>query len=321
MKRILVSTLGPPEVMQLEEVEDLQPGPGQVLMRIKAAGVNPVDTYVRAGLYGYSPKLPYTPGADGAGLVEAVGPGVDGIAVGQRVYGARCASGAYAEQAIFDAVYVFPLPHHVSFEQGASIGIPYTTAYGALFLKAKVQPGETVLVHGASGGVGTAAVQLARAAHLVVIGTAGSEAGRRLCQELGAVHVLDHRDPKHFEQAVELTQGRGVDVILEMLANENLGRDLTVLAPFGRIVVIGSRGTVSIDPREAMFREATILGTRLRHLTPDGFRDIHAQVVEGLTRGTLRPIVGKALALAHAPEAHDAVMRPPAYGNIVLIPG
>lgn len=320
MKRIRVSTLGPPEVMKLEEAEDPRLGPGQVLMRIKAAGVNPVDTYVRAGIYGYSPKLPYTPGADGAGLVEAVGPGVDGVAVGQRVYGARCASGAYAEQAIFDAIYVFPLPDCVTFEQGASLGIPYTTAYGALFLKAKVQPGETVLVHGASGGVGTAAVQLARAANLTVIGTAGSEVGRRLVKEQGADHVLDHHDPSHVDQALELTGGRGVDVILEMLANENLGKDLKLLAPFGRIVVIGSRGTVEIDPREAMVRDASILGTRLRNVSPEMFRTIHAAVADDVVRGGLRPIVGKELPLAQAVEAHHAVMRPPAYGNIVLIP-
>ena len=320
MKRIRVNALGPPELMRLEEVPQLVPGAGQVLIRVKAAGVNPVDTYVRAGQYGYSPKLPYTPGADAAGVVEAIGEGVWGLSVGQRVYGARSVSGAYAEQAIFEATFVFPLPESLSFAQGACVGIPYTTAYGALFHKANVQPGEIVLVHGASGGVGTAAVQLARQAKVTVIGTAGSEAGTRLVQEQGAAHGVDHRDARHFDQIMALTNGRGVDVILEMLANENLGRDLKILANSGRIVVIGCRGTVEIDPREAMVREATILGTRLRNLTPEGFRQIHAQLAEGFASGSLRPVVGKELPLAQAAEAHHAVLRPPAYGNIVLIP-
>lgn len=296
------------------------PQAGQVLVRVKAAGVNPVDTYVRAGLFGYSPQVPYTPGADAAGLIEAVGDGVTRVAAGQRVFGGRSASGAYAELATFDEAFVAPLPERISFAQGACVGIPFVTAYWALHRKAKVQPGETVLVHGASGGVGTAAVQLARAAGLSVIGTAGSPKGQALVRELGAAHVLDHRDPRHFQQVLELTGGKGVSVILEMLADQNLGQDLKILAPFGRVVVIGSRGTVEIDPREAMVREATILGTRLGNLTREEAQAIYAQLAQGLAEGALAPVVGRELPLAQAVEAHEAVMRPPAYGNFVLIP-
>lgn len=319
MRRVRVARLGPPEVMTLEEAGVPVPGPGQALVRMQAAGVNPVDTYVRSGAFGYSPQLPYTPGADGAGIVEALGDGVRHVAVGQRVYGGRSVSGSYAEYAIFDAAYTCPLPDAISFAQGACLGIPYTTAYWALFRKANVRADETVFIHGASGGVGTAAVQLARHAGLVVIGTAGSEAGRRLVTEQGAAHALDHHDPAHIEQIGTLTDGRGVDVILEMLANVNLGQDLTLVAPFGRIVVIGSRGSVTIDPRDAMLREATILGTRLRNLTPEDFQQIHAELAEGLARGTLRPVIGKEFPLAQAAEAHHAVMRPPARGHIVLV--
>jgi len=319
MKRIRVHELGGPEVLRLEEVSELTAGPGQVLVRVMAAGVNPVDTYVRAGLYGYTPKLPYTPGSDAAGVVEAMGDGVRHVAKGDRVYGGRSVSGAYAEQALFDAAHVHPLPDAVTFAQGACLGIPYVTAYAALFLSAKAQPRQTLLVHGASGGVGTAAVQLARQAQVTVIGTAGSEAGRRLVKEQGADVVLDHRDPGHLEELLRVTKGRGVDMILEMLANENLGHDLKLLAPEGRVVVIGCRGTVEIDPRELMVRDAAILGIRLKNLPQEHARQIHAHLGEGLRAGALRPVVGKELPLSEAAEAHRAVMRPPAYGNIVLM--
>lgn len=307
--------------MKLEEADPPKPGPGEVLIQVKAAGVNPVDTYVRAGTFGYSPKLPYTPGADGAGIVEAVGEGVRGISVGDRVYGGRSLSGSYAEGALFDAGHVHPLPENVSFAEGACIGIPYCTAYWALFQKAKVKSGEVVLVHGASGGVGTACVQIARERGLTVIGTAGTERGRQLVKEQGADHVLDHHDPAHYEEILKLTKGQGVSVILEMLANENLGKDLKVIAPFGRIVIIGSRGTVQMDPRDAMFREATLLGTRMRNITQEQFRQIHNHLMAGLKKGTLNPVVGRELSLAQAPQAHHDIMEKPAFGHIVLIPG
>ncbi|MBI3615886.1 MAG: NADPH:quinone reductase [Candidatus Omnitrophica bacterium] len=320
MKTIRVRQIGEPEVMRMEEAEDPQPGPGQVLVRVKAAGVNPVDTYVRGGVYGYSPEVPYTPGADAAGIVESVGKGVENLSIGDRVYGARSLSGSYAEKALFEGFQAYPLPGNLSFAQGACIGIPYVTAALALFWRAKVQPGETVLVHGASGGVGTAAVQLAHEAKLTVIGTAGSDRGRQLVKEQGADKLLDHREPNHFDQVMEFTQGRGVDVILEMLANQNLGKDLKILAPLGRVLVIGCRGTVEIDPRDAMVRNASILGMRLKNGTPEEYRQIHARLGQGFKGGALRPVVGKEFPLAKAPEAHRAVMQSPSYGNIVLIP-
>lgn len=306
--------------MKLEEGEIPRPGPGQVIVRIKAAGVNPVDTYVRAGIYGYSPQVPYTPGADGAGIVEQVGPGVAKVKAGDRVYGGRSKSGSYAEAALFDAEQVFPLPENVTFVQGACLGIPYGTACRALLQKARAKRGETVLIHGASGGVGSASVQVALSEGLTVIGTAGSEEGKRLVKEQGADHGLDHRDPGHFDEVMRITNAKGVDLILEMLANVNLGQDLKILAPFGRVVVIGSRGAIEIDPREAMQRDVSILGMALKNAPPQEFEQIHATIGLGLKRGTLRPVVGKEFPLAQAPQAHRAVMTPPAHGNIVLIP-
>jgi NADPH2:quinone reductase len=320
MKLIRVEEIGGPEVLRLEDGPNLTPGPGQVLVRVKAAGVNPVDAYIRAGLYGYLPELPYTPGADAAGLVEAVGEGVRHVRVGDRVYGARCVSGAYAEQALFEAMHVQPLPEAISFAQGACLGIPYVTAYAALFLTAQVKTGEWVLIHGASGGVGTAALQWATRAGVRLIGTAGSEKGRALLREQGAEVILDHHDPGHIEEIMRLTDGRGVEVILEMLANENLASDLTILAPFGRVVVIGCRGTVEIDPRQLMLRSASVHGIRLRNVGQEAYGDIHARLVEALRQGALRPVVGREFPLADAAQAHRAVLEPPAFGHLVLIP-
>jgi NADPH:quinone reductase len=320
MKAIRVHEFGGPEVMRLEEVPDPMPGSEQVLVRVHAAGVNPVDTYIRSGLYAARPKLPYTPGMDAAGIVEAVGMNVRRLSVGERVYVAGTASGTYAELALCEAAQVHRLPPSVTFAQGAGVYVPYVTAYRGLFGRAHAMPGETVLVHGASGGVGVAAVQLARAHGLVVIGTGGTEEGRRLVLEQGAHHVFDHHAPDYLEQIVKLTEGRGIDVIMEMLANVNLGRDLTVLARGGRVVVIGSRGTVEINPRDAMGRDASIHALTLMNAQPAELAGIHAALVAGLENGTLRPVVGQEMPLAEAARAHEAVMQPGAYGKIVLIP-
>jgi NADPH2:quinone reductase len=315
----MVRAFGGPEVMVLENLPDLHAGAKQVLVRVKAAGVNPTDTYTRSGT-SRKPPLPYTPGIDAAGIVEAVGEGVTRVQVGARVYISHSITGAYAEQALCDEYQVHPLPDKVTFAQGAGVNVPYATAYRALFQLAIATPGEFVLVHGASGGVGVAAIQLARASGLRVIGTAGSEQGRKLATEQGAHHVLDHHAPNYLDQLQPLTQGHGVDVILEMLANVNLDKDLKMLSMGGRVVVIGSRGRIEIDPRDAMMRDASILGMLLFNATPEESFTIHSALYAGLENGTLRPIVGKEIPLAEAPRAHHEVMEPNAYGKIVLIP-
>ncbi len=320
MKAIRIRELGGPEVMRLEDVPALQAAAGQVVVRVKAAGVNPVDIYIRSGTYTRKPALPYTPGADAAGVVEAVGAGVTRVAAGDRVYIAGTLSGAYAEQALCSESQVHRLPPQFSFAQGAALGVPYLTAYRALFQVARATPGETLLVHGATGGVGVAAVQLARAAGLKVIGTGGTEKGRELAGREGAHHVLDHRAPDYLDHLRQLTGGRGVDVVLEMLANVNLGKDLPLLALGGRVVVIGSRGTVEINPRDAMSRDAAILGMTLFNISERDAASIHAALAAGLEKGTLRPVVGREMPLAEAPRAHQAVMEPGAYGKIILVP-
>jgi NADPH2:quinone reductase len=319
MKAIHVHQFGGPEVLRLEEVPAPQPGPGEVLVRMQAAGVNPVETYIRAGKYARLPELPYTPGNDGAGVVEQVGSGVTEFKTGDRVYTAGSLSGTYAEFALCKKEQVHPLPANVSFAQGAAMGTPYATAYRGLLQRAVAKPGETVLVHGASGGVGTAAVQLGRARGLRVFGTAGSEEGLKLAREQGAHAVFDHHAPEHFEQIMNATGGHGVDVIVEMLANVNLGKDLTILAKGGRVVIIGSRGPVEIDPRNTMQRDADVRGMILPNTPPAEMASIHAALAAGLENGTLRPVIGKEFPLADAAQAHQAVMESGALGKIVLV--
>jgi NADPH2:quinone reductase len=320
LKAIRVHKFGTPEVMKLEVVEDPKPGPGQVLVKVHAIGVNPVDTYIRSGSYTIKPALPYTPGVDAAGAVDAVGEGVTRLSAGDRVYVAGTLSGAYAEKTLCEDSQVHPLPEGVTFAQGASIGIPYASAYRALFNRARAEPGEMLLIHGASGGVGIAATQLALAAGMHVIGTSSTERGRELVAAQGADHVFDHDDHDHLSKIMQLTKGKGVDVILEMLANVNMGRDLGILARNGRVVVVGSRGPVEIDPREIMKRDAAILGMVLMNADASEINSIHAALAAGLKYGTLSPVIGREIHLSEAALAHHEIMEPGTYGKIILVP-
>jgi NADPH:quinone reductase len=323
MRAILVSEFGPPDVMKVASVPDPAPQSGQVTIRVRAAGVNPVETYIRSGTHVIKPKLPYIPGFDAAGVIEAVGDGVTHLRPGQRVYNTGVApgvNGTYAELVACDASRVYPLPERVTFQQGAGVNTPYATAARALLQRGQARPGETVLVHGASGGVGTAAVQIARACGMQVIGTAGTAEGLDLVRAQGAHHAVNHRDAAYLEQVMQLTGGRGVDVVLEMLANVNLEKDLTVIALRGRVCVIGNRGRIEIDPRKAMSKDAAILGVQLGQTPPDDLQRLHAFIGAGLENGTLTPVVRKDYPLADAPKAHVAVMEPGAYGKIVLVP-
>lgn len=320
MKAIRVREFGAPEVLRSEEIEDLEPQAGQVLVRVKAVGINPVDTYIRAGTYTRKPDLPYTPGSDAAGVVADVGANVQKVKVGSRVYVAGTATGAYAEYCLAEENQVFPLPENVSFEQGSGVFVPYATAYRALFQRAAAQAGETVLIHGASGGVGVAAIQLARHAGLKIIGTAGSEAGRDLVMNEGADYVFDHKTENYLSQIAEITENKGVNIILEMLANVNLAKDFDVLAMYGRIAIIGNRGSLDFNPRLAMSKDAAILGMSLFNTPPAQMEEIHRAIGQGLAEGYLKPVVAETLPLAEAAAAHRRVLENNHLGKIVLIP-
>ncbi len=320
MKAIRVHEFGDPAVMKLEDVPDPRPGAGEVVVRVEAIGVNPVEAYIRAG--GYGPKtFPFTPGTDAAGTVESVGDSVTRIKASDRVYIAGSVSGTYAEKTLCQSSQVQPLPEHVTLEQGAALGVPYVTAYRGLFQRAAARPGESVLIHGATGGVGLAAVQIAVAFGLTVIATGGTDEGRRLVSAQGADYVLDHHAPDYLDRIKELTGGAGVNVILEMLANVNLGKDLGLLAPQGRVIVIGSRGKVEIDPRDTMQRDADIRGMGGPNISDSDRQSIHAALIAGLKNNTLRPIVRQELPLSEAPRAHEEIMQASgAAGKIVLKP-
>jgi len=320
MKAIQVHQFGGPEVLQLHEIPTPKPGPGQVLVRVHAAGVNPYDTYMRNGTYAIKPLLPYTPGSDAAGVIEAVGEGVTSCKPGARVYTARTVSGAYAEYALALESQVHALPEKISFTQGAGVWVPYGTAITALVHHAHARPGETVLIHGASGGVGTAATQFARAMGLQVFGSAGTQKGLELAKKEGAHQTFDHTKPGYAEEIMKATGGRGVDVILEMLANVNLATDLKLLAMNGRVIIIGNRGEITINPRELMARRGTARGFTLWAATETELVEIYATIGAGLENGALRPIVGKELPLKEAAKAHVDVLAPGAHGKIVLVP-
>lgn len=320
MKAIVVHEFGAPEVMKLEEFPTPKAGAGQAVVRIHAAGVNPFDTYMRSGVYAIKPPLPYVPGGEGAGVVQSVGEGVTKFKPGDRVYLGHPVTGAYAEYSLALESQLHRLPEKISFNQGAGIYVAWGTAYHALHHQAKARASETLLVHGASGGVGIAAVQIGRALGMTVIGTAGTDKGLELVRREGAHHAFNHRTAGYTDAILKATNGRGVDVVLEMLANVNLAADLKLLARHGRVIVIGSRGDVTITPRELMARSASVRGFVLWSISEVDEADVIAGLEAGFENGTIRPIVGKELPLNEAPRAHKEILEPGAQGKIILVP-
>lgn len=324
MKAIRAHAFGGPEVLQLEDVADPVPGPGELVIDIRAAGINPADTYMRNGTYAIVPDLPYIPGGDAGGTVSAIGANVEGFAVGDAVFVGTALSfdltGCYAEKVKRKASEVFPLPTGVSFAAAAAFGVSYTTAHYALFERGTARAGETVFIHGASGSVGTAAIQLAKRAGLTVVGSGGTAKGLDLIRAEGADLAVDHTKDNYLQEVTNMTGGKGPDLILEMLANVNLAADMDLAAKYGRIVIIGNRGDITITPRVAMMKELDIRGIALWNATPEQIAPMMQDILAGVAEGALRPIIGREMPLADAAAAHIAVLEPGAYGKIVLIP-
>src|SRR5215470_9371350 len=326
MKAILVREHGGPEVLKLEDLSDPKPNADQVVVRLRAVGVNPVDVYIRTGAYARKPALPFIPGSDAGGEIESVGASVKQHKAGDRVFIHGTAAehthghygGAYAQKAVCNLDHVYRLPVNVSFAQGAAMGVPYATAYRALFHRAQMKPGETVLIHGATGGVGIAATQIAHADGITVLGTGGSDTGLQSVRASGADAVFNHTQAGYLDEIMKATGGRGVDVVLEMATHVNLDKDLGLLANRGRVVVIGNRGRVEIDARQTMAKDAAILGMTLFNISDADMASINSYMTAGLESGTLKPVVGREFPLADAAKAQDAVMAPGAHGKIVL---
>ena len=324
MKAIRAHTFGGPEVLQLDEIDEPVAGSGEIVIDVRAAGINPADTYMRNGTYAIVPELPYIPGGDAAGIVSAIGAGVEGFSLGDRVFVGTALSmdltGCYAEKVKRKAGEVAALPEGTGFSAAAAFGVSYTTAHYALFARGGACAGETVFIHGASGSVGTSAIQLAKRAGLTVIGSGGTAKGLDLIRAEGADLAVDHTREGYLDEVATFTGGEGPALILEMLANVNLAADMDLAAKFGRIIVIGNRGEITINPRVAMMKELDIRGIALWNATPDQVAPMMEDILAGVAEGTLRPIIGREMPLAEAASAHVAVLEPGAHGKIVLIP-
>jgi len=265
----------------------------------------------------YVVTFPWTPGNDAAGTVAAIGAGVSKVKVGDRVY-AQPLTGAYAELVLSNEAQVYPLPENVSFPQATCINIACRTAYYSLFELGKATSGQVVLVHGASGSVGSAAIQLAVDAGLTVIGTAGTDAGMQLVQDLGAHYVFNHRQPDYLNQIQAIANG--VDIILEMAASANLPKDIHLINPGGHIIVIGGGKPVEVDPVTIIGSGVQIIGVRLSLINDKLNQEIHAALYHKLETGSLRPIVDQEIPLAEASRAHEELEKSGSLGKICLIP-
>ncbi|XP_063795143.1 zeta-crystallin-like isoform X2 [Pseudophryne corroboree] len=289
MRAIRVLEFGKPDVLKLfTDVPLPSPGDNQVLIRVHACGVNPLETYIRSGGHAIKPNLPYTPGSDTAGVVDAVGRNVASLKKGDRVFTTGTITGGYAEYTVAAEDTVFPLPEKLNFKQGAALSIPYFTAYRALFTKAHGRPGEVVLVHGASGGVGIAACQIARAYGFKVFGTAGSAEGLDIVLQNGAHKVFNHREKDYIEKIQEAAGEDGVNIILEMLSNVNLSNDLKLLSVGGRVM--------------------------------EDWKEAGAALIGGMEAGWLNPLIGPEYPLEKAPQAHEDIIESSgATGKMVFV--
>ncbi|MFJ8234303.1 NADPH:quinone reductase [Ureibacillus sp. NPDC094379] len=323
MKAIQMADFGGPEVLKLVEMVEPEPEKNEVRVKLYYAGVNPAEAYIRAGGYAFfTPEFPYVPGFDGAGVIDAVGEGVTRLQVGDRVFVssilANRKTGTYAEKVVCDVEAVHKLPDSISFKQGAALGVPVTAAYRSLFHRGRLKPGETVLIHGASGGVGTLAVQLAKYAGARVIGTVGTEEGYELVRKAGADEIFYHNEEHYIEKIQSLSNGAGVDLVLEMLANVNLEKDLQLVNKYGRVVVVGNRGSLDFNPRLTMAKEADVMGMAVWNAPIDQYNESLIAVEAALSNGGLHPFVGKVLPLEEAAEAQKVILEGNAKGKLVL---
>lgn len=324
MKAVRIHSYGGPEVLIHEDVEPPQAAEGRVLVRVKAAAVNPVDVAIREHRFPTPLEPPRIIGSDGAGVVEEVGPGVEGVSPGDEVVFTGLGvgtQGSYAELTTIAAVQAVPKPSSVSFEEAAAMGLVFPTALYGLDRRAHLREGETVLVQGAAGGIGSAAVQLARAMGAGVIGVVSSAADADRVRSLGAQSAVDRHHSDVAEEARRLTDDRGVDVVLEIATTENMATDLAAIAKGGRIVCIGQGpgDDVAVPVARAVALDATILFASSSNAGRAGMAQMLREVGELVERGAVQPVVGATLPLAEARRAHE-MLAGHHFGKIVLVP-
>ncbi|MFC1491016.1 zinc-binding alcohol dehydrogenase family protein [Nitrospinota bacterium] len=342
MKAVRVHEFGLDHPMKLDEVEDPRAEAGEILIKVGAAGVNPHEIVIRAGKshLGKLMTLPYIPGSEAAGEVVEVGPGVEGFEKGQRVCG-RCVGSSYADEYIGGsyAEYVrlfsrwsLPLPDHYSYAEGAGITVHFLTAWNALVIKGKAAPGEIVLVQAGAGGVGSAAVQLANSMGCRVLATVSSKEKADFCRNLGADETINYRTEDVAARCLDLTDGRGVDLILELVAESNLGKDVEAVAVNGRIVVVGTgwmeslagpgefpTPVLSFRAQPAMRRDAHIICISGLNLAPE-MPELVRRLTPLLEEGAFKVPVGREVPLGDANVAHELLLSGEVLGKVVLTP-
>jgi NADPH:quinone reductase len=323
MRVMAVPKPGGPEALTLEHRLVPAPGEGEVLIHVAAAGLNRADVLQRKGVYPPPRGAPDYPGLEVAGTVAALGTGVTGFSVGQPVC-ALLQGGGYAEYAVAPAGQTLPVPGGLSLVEAASLPEAYFTVWSNVFGFGGLVPGETLLVHGGSSGIGVAAIQLAAVRSHAVYATAGSDEKCRYCETLGARAAINYRQQDFVAALREATGGRGIDVVLDMVAGDYLQRNLELLAPNGRIVIIATQGghAASIDLRQVMLKRATITGSTLRPQPVSFKQEIKAALLQNvwplLETGTLKPVVDRVLPLAAAAEAHAYMETSAHRGKIIL---
>lgn len=322
MKAIRIHETGGPEVMHLEEVETPTPGQGEVLIKIAAAGINYADLAQRQGAYLTRTRTPMIMGLEVAGTVIALGPGVTSPAVGTRVI--SFVNGGYAEYATASVATLIPIPEHLDFTHAAAFAVQGLTAYQTLRESGRLQPGESVLVQAAAGGVGTLAVQLARLMGAgKIIGTASNEQKLELVRSLGADAAINYTQDDWVEQVQKATGGRGVDVVLEVVGGPIAEQCLQCMAPFGRMVVIGAASgqRAQFTAVQLMYKNLSVVGYWLSAWMsrPDRIAAATADLMKYLATGTLQIVVGQTFPLADAAEAHRAIAERKTTGKVVLL--
>jgi NADPH2:quinone reductase len=324
MKAIRVHKFDLSVPMQEEEVDDFAPEPGELLIKAGAMGINPVDVAIRAAKHPYAKMVtpPYIPGAEASGEVVALGEGVEGFSVGQRVYG-RAVGGAYAELVRLPANTTAELPDAYSFEEGAGITVPFYTAWNALVIKAEASAGEVVLVQGGAGGVGSAAIQIAKRMGCRVITTVSSKEKADFCKSLGADETINYREEDFAERCMAFTGGRGVDVVVELAACDNFDKDLDAICIDGRVIVIGTgtgKGpTAEFRVPSVMTKDARVLGLAVVNLFPK-MPELIRRFIPILREGGLKVHIDQSFPMESANKAHELVLSGKFLGKVVLTP-